>query len=71
MEFSGGTGGNGLGFAGISRRLGGRPQIELRTLIRLMSAENPLWGAARIHGELLKLGFDVGQSSVAAVLPTV
>jgi len=30
-----------------------------------MSAENPLWGAPRIHGELLKLGFDVAQSSVA------
>jgi hypothetical protein len=30
-----------------------------------MSIENPLWGAARIHGELLKLGFEVAQSSVA------
>ena len=49
------------------RSLGGRPQIEteLRSLIRRMSAENPLWGAPRIHGELLKLGFDVAQSSVA------
>jgi transposase InsO family protein len=46
---------------------GGRPQIsvELRTLIRRMSNENPLWGAPRIHGELLKLGFEVAQSSVA------
>jgi transposase InsO family protein len=46
---------------------GGRPQIEtnLRLLIRRMSIENPLWGAPRIHGELLKLGFDVAQSSVA------
>src|SRR5476651_1601973 len=46
---------------------GGRPQIEtdLRALIRRMSTENPLWGAPRIHGELLKLGFDVAQSSVA------
>src|SRR5262250_1405154 len=34
-------------------------------LIRRMSAENPLWGAPRIHGELLKLGFEVAQSSVA------
>ena len=34
-------------------------------LIRLMSMENPLWGAPRIHGELLKLGFEVAQSSVA------
>lgn len=35
-------------------------------LIRRMSIENPLWGAPRIHGELLKLGFEVAQSSVAA-----
>src|ERR1700758_5164017 len=50
-----------------SRRLGGRPpiDIELRVLIRRMSLENPLWGAPRIHGELLKLGFEVAQSSVA------
>jgi hypothetical protein len=50
-----------------SRSLGGRPKIdaELRALIRRMSAENPLWGAPRIHGELLKLGFEVSQSSVA------
>src|SRR3984893_1116902 len=50
-----------------SRPRGGRPQIEtdLRELIRRMSIENPLWGAPRIHGELLKLGFEVAQSSVA------
>jgi transposase InsO family protein len=50
-----------------SRSLGGRPQIEtdLRALIRRMSIENPLWGAPRIHGELLKLGIEVAQSSVA------
>jgi transposase InsO family protein len=50
-----------------SRKRGGRPQIEtdLRILIRRMSIENPLWGAPRIHGELLKLGFDVAQSTVA------
>jgi transposase InsO family protein len=50
-----------------SRSLGGRPQIEtdLRALIRQMSVENSLWGAPRIHGELLKLGFEVAQSSVA------
>jgi hypothetical protein len=50
-----------------SRPLGGRPQIDadLRALIRRMSVENPLWGAPRIHGELLKLGFSVAQSSVA------
>src|SRR5712664_4988554 len=50
-----------------SRTRGGRPQIEteLRVLIRRMSVENPLWGAPRIHGELLKLGFEIAQSSVA------
>src|SRR5260370_6999357 len=48
------------------RRRGGRPRIdtELRGLIRRMSMENPLWGAPRIHGELLKLGFAVPPSSV-------
>src|SRR6202051_5156036 len=46
--------------------LGGRPQIEtkLRAVSRRVSMENPLWGAPRIHGELLKLGFEVAQSSV-------
>jgi transposase InsO family protein len=50
-----------------SRRQGGRPPIkaELRALIRQMSTENQLWGAPRIHGELLKLGVEVAQSSVA------
>jgi hypothetical protein len=50
-----------------SRSAGGRPQIdaELRALIRRMSVDNPLWGAPRIHGELLKLGFAVAQSGVA------
>ena len=38
---------------------------EIRRLIRDMSLANPLWGAPRIHGELLKLGIDVGQTSVA------
>jgi transposase InsO family protein len=51
-----------------SRSRGGPPQqieTDLRVLIRRMSIENPLWGAPRIHGELLKLGFKVAQSSVA------
>ena len=50
-----------------SRSRGGRPRIEseLRALIRRISIENPLWGAPRIHGELLKLGFEVAQSTVA------
>src|SRR3979411_2709227 len=53
-----------------SRSLGGRPQIdaELRALIRRMSVDNPRGGAPRIHGELLKLGFEVAQSSVATDL---
>ena len=50
-----------------SRRCAGRPavSVEIRKLIREMSIANPLWGAPRIHGELLKLGIDVGQTSVA------
>jgi transposase InsO family protein len=50
-----------------SRSRGGRPKVsmEIRSLIRRMSVENPLWGAPRIHGELLKLGFQVAQSTVA------
>jgi hypothetical protein len=50
-----------------SRSRGGRPVIasDLRALIRQMSVDNPLWGAPRIHGELLKLGFEVAQSTVA------
>src|ERR1700755_2012399 len=50
-----------------SRSSGGRPRIdtELRGLIRRISVEDPLWGAPRIHGELLKLGFEVAQSTVA------
>jgi transposase InsO family protein len=50
-----------------SRRPRGRPRVsaEVRQLIRQMSVANPLWGAPRIHGELLKLGIDIGQTSVA------
>ena len=50
-----------------SSRVGGRPKIdrEIRDLIRGMSKENPLWGAPRIHGELLMLGIEVAQSTVA------
>jgi hypothetical protein len=39
--------------------------LEIRRLIREMSLANPLWGTPRIHGELLKLGIDIGQTSVA------
>src|SRR6266403_3212754 len=50
-----------------SRSRGGRPKvpIEIRHLIREMSLANRLWGAPRIHGELLKLGIEVAQSTVA------
>jgi transposase InsO family protein len=50
-----------------SRNSVGRPKVpaKLRALIGEMSGANPLWGAPRIHGELLKLGFDVAQSTVA------
>jgi hypothetical protein len=46
---------------------GGRPKTpaDIRQLILEMSVANPLWGAPRIHGELLKLGIDVGQTTVA------
>jgi hypothetical protein len=60
-----------LGFAAYwrwkSRRLSSRPRIgkEVRNLIQRMSLENPLWGAPRIHGELLKLGINVAQSTVS------
>lgn len=50
-----------------SKSLGGRPKMsaDIRRLIRDISLANPLWGAPRIHGELLKLGIDVGQTTVA------
>jgi len=54
-----------------SRRLPGRPEVaaHIRDLIRRMSQANPLWGAPRIHGELLKLGIAVAKSTVARYLP--
>src|SRR5712691_3027696 len=53
-----------------SRHRGGRPRIgdDIRTLIRRLATENPDWGAPRIHGELLKLGFDVSERTVARYL---
>jgi hypothetical protein len=53
-----------------SRPRGGRARTpdEVRQLIREISVANPLWGAPRIHGELLKLGMDVGQTTVAKYL---
>src|SRR5467141_5041415 len=49
----------------------GRPRVgaELADLVRAMALANPLWGAPRIHGELLKLGLDVSQRSVARLMP--
>jgi hypothetical protein len=45
----------------------GRPAVpaDVRSLIRTMIRDNPLWGAPRIHGELLKLGFAIGETSVS------
>jgi hypothetical protein len=53
-----------------SRRRCGRPTVslEIRRLIREMSTPTPLWGAPRIQGELLKLGIEIGQTSVAKYL---
>ena len=54
-----------------SRRRPGRPGIdpELRSLIRKRATANPLWGAPRIHGELLKLGFDLSETTVSRYMP--
>jgi putative transposase len=54
-----------------SRNRGGRPPIdrEIRALIRRMAIENPTWGAPRIHGELLKLGLEVGEATVSRTMP--
>ena len=53
-----------------ARRRPGRPRIdsELRSLIRRMATDNCLWGAPRIHGELLKLGFTVSERTVSRYL---
>jgi hypothetical protein len=49
------------------RRSRGRPPVpaDIKNLIRRMSRENPLWGAPRIHGELLKLGVGISQAAVS------
>lgn len=54
-----------------SRQAVGRPRVsnEIRALVRQMNQQNPLWGAPRIHGEILKLGFDVSQATVSRYLP--
>ncbi len=53
-----------------SRPHGGRPKVseEVRTLIRRMAADNSDWGAPKIHGELLKIGFEVSERTVARYL---
>jgi hypothetical protein len=52
----------------VRRGKQGRPAVtkEVHQLIRTMGRENPLWGAPRIHGELLKLGIDIGETSVSS-----
>jgi putative transposase len=54
-----------------SRPRGGRPSIspEVAALVRTMATANPLWGAPRIHGELLKLGIDIGERTVSRLMP--
>jgi putative transposase len=54
----------------IRRGKRGRPAVpkQVRELIRTMSRENPIWGAPRIHGELLKLGIEIGETSVSKYL---
>ena len=53
------------------RTTGGRPPInaEIRALITRMATANPLWGAPRIHGELLKVGIDVAERTVSRLMP--
>ena len=55
------------------RKIIGRPRVsaEVRTLIKQMTQANPLWGAPRIHGELLKLGIDISERSVSRLMPKI
>jgi transposase InsO family protein len=55
------------------RKVGGRPSAnsQIRALIKQMTQANPLWGAPRIHGELLKLGIDISERSVSRLMPKV
>src|SRR6266446_8223152 len=59
--------GFGLFWRWKSRRRVGRPAVstDIRSLVRRISRDNPLRGAPRIHGELLKLGIEIAQSTVA------
>src|SRR5262245_64160473 len=49
----------------------GRPSVtgEIRKLVRTMASANPLWGAPRVHGELLKLGFEISERTVSRLMP--
>src|SRR5499427_1441549 len=49
----------------------GRPRVdsEIRKLVRTMAGANPIWGAPRIHGELLKLGFEISERTVSRLMP--
>jgi putative transposase len=60
-----------FGFTGDGDHAPGRPKTsdEVRDLIRQMGLDNPLWGAPRVHGELLKLGIEVSQATVGRYLP--
>jgi putative transposase len=60
-----------FGFTGDGDHAPGRPKTsdEVRDLIRQMSLDNPLWGAPRVHNELLKLGIEVSQATVGRYLP--
>lgn len=53
------------------RPTGGRPPInaQIKLLVTRMAAANPLWGAPRIHGELVKLGLDVSERTVSRLIP--
>src|SRR6266704_5573423 len=53
------------------RPTGGRPPVNavIKALVARMAAANPLWGAPRIHGELLKLGLDVAERTVSRLVP--
>jgi putative transposase len=53
------------------RKVGGRPRVnsQVKALIKQMAQANPLWGAPRIHGELLKLGIEVSERTVSRLMP--
>jgi putative transposase len=52
-------------------KMPGRPPVtgEIRKLVRTMALANPLWGALRVHGELLKLGFEISERTVSRLMP--